>query len=414
MSSQQEPQLDQKPLTPSKMQQPSPRLSTRLQHHPYQPPAGFDAVEPGVHHASTVIFPNVAAMRARDWRSKAGYTYGLHGTPTTFILEERLAALDGGRHCVLCPSGLSAIALVDLALLQQGDTMLLPSNVYGPSRELAERLLTAWGIEHRLYDARCTPDELAALITPQTRLLWLEAPGSVTMEMPDLRGLIAVARQHGVRTAIDATWAAGIALQPFDLGVDVVMQALTKYQSGGADLLMGSVTTRDDALHERLLLTHMRLGLGVSADDVARVLRGLHTLPLRYHAHDASARRIAQWMQGQPAVAQVLHPALPGSPGHAHWQRDCCAAGGLFSVVFQPCHSAAQIDAFVDALQLFKIGYSWGGPVSLAVPYDVQLMRPPSHWPHAGGLVRLAIGLEDADDLIADLRQAMQRLIPTD
>ncbi|MDY0329108.1 MAG: cystathionine beta-lyase [Thiomonas sp.] len=414
MSSQQEPQLDQKPLTPSKMQQQSPRLSTRLQHHPYQPPAGFDAVEPGVHHASTVIFPNVAAMRARDWRSKAGYTYGLHGTPTTFILEERLAALDGGRHCVLCPSGLSAIALVDLALLQQGDTMLLPSNVYGPSRELAERLLTAWGIEHRLYDARCTPDELAALITPQTRLLWLEAPGSVTMEMPDLRGLIAVARQHGVRTAIDATWAAGIALQPFDLGVDVVMQALTKYQSGGADLLMGSVTTRDDALHERLLLTHMRLGLGVSGDDVARVLRGLHTLPLRYHAHDASARRIAQWMQGQPAVAQVLHPALPGSPGHAHWQRDCCAAGGLFSVVFQPCHSAAQIDAFVDALQLFKIGYSWGGPVSLAVPYDVQLMRPPSHWPHAGGLVRLAIGLEDADDLIADLRQAMQRLIPTD
>lgn len=414
MSSQQEPQLDQKPLTPSKMQQPSPRLSTRLQHHPYQPPAGFDAVEPGVHHASTVIFPNVAAMRARDWRSKAGYTYGLHGTPTTFILEERLAALDGGRHCVLCPSGLSAIALVDLALLQQGDTMLLPSNVYGPSRELAERLLTAWGIEHRLYDARCTPDELAALITPQTRLLWLEAPGSVTMEMPDLRGLIAVARQHGVRTAIDATWAAGIALQPFDLGVDVVMQALTKYQSGGADLLMGSVTTRDDALHERLLLTHMRLGLGVSADDVARVLRGLHTLPLRYHAHDASARRIAQWMQGQPAVAQVLHPALPGSPGHAHWQRDCCAAGGLFSVVFQPCHSAAQIDAFVDALQLFKIGYSWGGPVSLAVPYDVQSMRSPSHWPHAGGLVRLAIGLEDADDLIADLRQAMQRLIPTD
>ncbi|HOI66833.1 MAG TPA: cystathionine beta-lyase [Thiomonas arsenitoxydans] len=385
-------------------------LSTRLQHHPYQPPAGFGAVEPGVHHASTVIFPDVATMRARDWRSKAGYTYGLHGTPTTFILEERLAALDGGRHCVLCPSGLSAIALVDLALLKQGDTVLLPGNVYGPSRELAERFLGAWGIQHQIYEATCTPEELAKLITPQTKLLWLAAPGSVTMEMPDLRGLIAVARQHGLHTAIDATWAAGIALQPFDLGVDVVMQALTKYQSGGADLLMGSVTTRDVALHERLLLTHMRLGLGVGADDVARVLRGLHTLPLRYAAHDASARRIALWMQDQPQVARVLHPALPGSPGHAHWQRDCTAAAGLFSAVFDSRYTAAQVDAFVDALQLFKIGYSWGGPVSLAVPYDVQAMRPAGRWPHQGGLVRLAIGLEDPQDLIDDLRQAMQQM----
>jgi len=406
MSSQQEPQLDQKPQSPSEMQ----HLSTRLQHHPYQPPAGFGAVEPGVHHASTVIFPDVATMRARDWRSKAGYTYGLHGTPTTFILEERLAALDGGRHCVLCPSGLSAIALVDLALLKQGDTVLLPGNVYGPSRELAERFLGAWGIQHEIYEATCTPEELAKLITPQAKLLWLEAPGSVTMEMPDLRGLIAVARQHGILTAIDATWAAGIALQPFDLGVDVVMQALTKYQSGGADLLMGSVTTRDDALHERLLLTHMRLGLGVGADDVARVLRGLHTLPLRYAVHDASARRIALWMQDQPQMAQVLHPALPSSPGHAHWQRDCTAAAGLFSVVFDARYTAAQVDGFVDALQLFKIGYSWGGPVSLAVPYDVQAMRPAGRWPHQGGLVRLAIGLEDPQDLIDDLRQAMQQM----
>jgi cystathionine beta-lyase len=389
-------------------------LSTRLQHHPYQPPAGFGAVEPGVHHASTVIFPDVATMRARDWRSKAGYTYGLHGTPTTFILEERLAALDGGRHCVLCPSGLSAIALVDLALLKQGDTVLLPGNVYGPSRELAERFLGAWGIQHEIYEATCTPEELAKLITPQAKLLWLEAPGSVTMEMPDLRGLIAVARQHGLHTAIDATWAAGIALQPFDLGVDVVMQALTKYQSGGADVLMGSVSTRDDTLHERLLLTHMRLGLGVCGDDAARVLRGLQTLPLRYAAHDASARRIAHWMQGQPAVAQVLHPALPGSPGHAFWLRDCTAAGGLFSVVFDERYPSAQIDAFVDALQLFKIGYSWGGPLSLAVPYDVHTMRPAERWPHQGGLVRLAIGLEGADDLIADLAQAMRKVLTAD
>lgn len=407
MSSQEQPRLDQNPPAASQRQ----HLATRLQHHPYQPPAGFGAVEPGVHHASTVLFPDVAAMRSRDWRSKEGYTYGLHGTPTTFVLEERLAALDGARHCIVCPSGLSAITLVDLALLKQGESVLLPDNVYGPSRELAEKFLTAWGITHQLYDPLCSPDELAALMSPQTRLLWLEAPGSVTMEMPDLRGLIAVARQHGVCTAIDATWAAGIALQPFDLGVDVVMQALTKYQSGGADVLMGSVSTRDDALHERLLLAHMRLGLGVCGDDAARVLRGLHTLTLRYAAHDAAARHIATWLQTQPQVAQVLHPALPGSPGHAVWKRDCTAAGGLFSVVFDARYAPAQIDAFVDALKLFKIGYSWGGPVSLAVPYDVHSMRPAGRWPYQGGLVRLAIGLEHADDLIADLAQAMQRAL---
>ncbi len=407
MSSEEQARLDQKPLPTLQMQ----HLATRLQHHPYRPPQGFDAVEPAIHHASTVLFPNVAAMRSRDWRSKDGYTYGLHGTPTTFTLEARLATLDGARHCIVCPSGLSAITLVDLALLKQGDSVLLPENVYGPSRELAEKFLAAWGITLQLYDPLCSPAELAALITPQTRLLWLEAPGSVTMEMPDLRGLIAVAQQHSVLTAIDATWAAGIALQPFDLGVDVVMQALTKYQSGGADVLMGSVSTRDDTLHERLLLTHMRLGLGVCGDDAARVLRGLQTLPLRYAAHDASARRIAHWMQGQPAVAQVLHPALPGSPGHAFWLRDCTAAGGLFSVIFDGRYPSAQIDAFVDALQLFKIGYSWGGPLSLAVPYDVQTMRPAERWPHQGGLVRLAIGLEDADDLIADLAQAIQKVL---
>lgn len=400
MSSQEQRRLDQNLVT-----SPQPALATRLQHHPYQPPPGFAAVAPGVHHASTVLFPSVAAMRARDWRSKSGYTYGLHGTPTTFTLEERLASLDGGRHCILCPSGLSAIALIDQALLRSGDRVLLPANAYGPGREFAERVLSGWGIATDVYDPLAVPDRVAALITAHTRLLWIEAPGSVTMEMPDVRGLAALARQRGITSAIDATWAAGIALKPFDLGIDIVMQALTKYQSGGADVLMGSVVTRDDALHERLLYTHMRLGLGVCGDDAAKVLRGLHSLPLRYAAHDAAARRIAQWLQQQPAVAQVLHPALPGSPGHEHWARECTAAAGLFSVVLRADIAPAQAAAWVDALQLFKIGYSWGGPVSLAVPYDMPALRP--GW-NAGPLVRLAIGLEDADDLIADLAQGLR------
>ncbi|OIQ84148.1 cystathionine beta-lyase MetC [mine drainage metagenome] len=397
-----EPQLEQNPAaSPDGL-----RLATRLQHAGYQPPAGFDSVQPATHRASTVIFPNVAAMRARDWRHKTGYTYGLHGTPTTFTLEARLAEIEGAAHCMLCPSGLAAIALVDLALLAQGDGVLLPANVYGPSRELAERLLAGLGIRASLYDPM-NPASVEASITPRTRLLWLEAPGSVTLEMPDLRGLVAIARRHGITTAIDNTWAAGLAIKPFEVGIDISMQALTKYQSGGADMLMGAVMTCDGALHERLLYAHMRLGLGVGGDDATLVLRGLHSLALRYAAHDRSARRIAAWMREQPEVQVVLHPALPGSPGHAHWARDCSGAAGLFSFTFHPQVDARRVDAFVDALRLFKIGYSWGGPVSLAVPYDAAAMRGGA-WPYASPLVRLCIGLEDPDDLIADIAQAMR------
>lgn len=380
-------------------------LSTELIHHPYRPPAGFEAPQPGVHKASTVIFANVAAMRARDWRSKQGYTYGLHGTPTTFALEERIAALEGGRHCLLAPSGLAAIALVDLALLAQGDEVLLPDNVYGPSRELARGELARWGITHRLYDP-LDAAALAATIGPRTKLLWLEAAGSVTMEFPDLAGLVAVARERGVTSALDNTWGAGIALRGFDLGIDIVMQALTKYPSGGGDVLMGSVTTRDDALHERLKLTHMRLGLGVAGNDAELMLRSLPTLPLRYHAQDVAGRQLAAWLAARPEVQRVLHPALPGAPGHEHWRRHCSAAAGLFSVLLHERYTRDQVDAFVDALHLFRIGYSWAGPVSLVVPYDLASMRPRESG-LKGHLVRFSLGLEAVADLQADIEQAL-------
>jgi cystathionine beta-lyase len=388
----------------------APGRARSLIHHGYAPPAGFAAVMPGVHKASTVLFKDTAALRQRQWKDKTGYTYGLHGTPTTFILEERLATLEGGRQALLAPSGLAAITLVDAALLQQGDEVLLPDNVYGPSRDLARHELAAWGIAHRFYDPLDAAG-LAALITPRTKLLWLEAAGSVTLEFPDLLGLIEQARRHPqLIVALDNTWGAGVAFNPFALpralGVDLSVHALTKYPSGGGDVLMGSVVTRDEALHQRLKLTHMRLGLGVGANDVELVLRGLPSLPLRYAAHDAATRRIAQWLAQQPQVKQVLHPALAGSPGHAHWRAVTSAAAGLVSVVFQDRYTAAQADAFVDALRLFGIGYSWGGPMSLAVPYDIRGMRtlPGAHSP---ALVRLAIGLEEVDDLIADLGQAL-------
>jgi cystathionine beta-lyase len=251
---------------------------------------------------------------------------------------------------------------------------------------------------------------LAGMITPATKLLWLEAPGSVTMEFPDLPALLRAARSKGVTTAIDNTWGAGIAFNPFELGdglgADISMHALTKYPSGGGDVLMGSVTTRDEALHLKLKFAHMRLGLGVAANDAEVLLRSLPSLTLRYEAHDHAARTVAQWWAQRPEITKVLHPALPGSPGHEHWRRLCTRSAGLFSVIFDERYSAAQVDAFVDALRLFKIGYSWAGPLSLVVPYHVPSMRT-KPGAHAGVLVRFSLGLEATDDLIADLQQAL-------
>jgi cysteine-S-conjugate beta-lyase len=388
------------------MSHPKADLSTQLIHHAYQPPPGFAAPQPGVFKASTVIFPNVAALKARDWRRRDGYTYGLHGTPTTFLLEERVAALEGGSQCILVPSGLAAVALVDLALLAPGDEVLLPSNVYGPSRELARHELTRWGITHRLYDPMDAA-ALAGMIGPATRLVWLEAPGSVTMEFPDLTGLVRAARERGVLTALDNTWGAGVALRGFEHGIDIVMQALTKYASGGGDVLMGSVVTQDAALHEKLKLAHMHLGLGVAGNDAELVLRGLSTITVRYAAQDHAGRELATWLATRPEVARVLHPVLEASPGHAHWRALCTQAAGLFSVLFDARYSAVQVHAFVDALRLFKIGYSWAGPVSLVVPYELAAMREPGGGLH-GTLVRFSIGFEGVADLRADIEQALQ------
>jgi cystathionine beta-lyase len=389
-------------------------IATRLIHHPYKPPAGFEALPPAVHKASTVIFPNVRALRTQEWKDKSGYTYGLHGTPTTFTLEERIATVEGGRYCVLAPSGLSAVSLVDMAFLRQGDELLLPDNAYGPGKSFAAGELARWGITHRYYDAQ-NPADLAAKLSPATRLVWLEAAGSITLEYPDIAALVAAVkaasagRERAIVTALDNTWGAGIAFNAFELGVDVSMQALTKYPSGGADVLMGSVVTRDETLHQQVLDCHMRLGLGVGANDAELVLRGLPSMALRYHAQDASTRALAAWMAQQAGVAAVLHPALPSSPGHSVWQRDATAAACLFSAVFHETITQAQIDAFCDRLRLFRLGWSWAGPISLCAPYNVSAIRT-APWPHRGGLVRFAVGLEAVEDLQADLAQALAAL----
>ena len=380
---------------------------TRLIHSDYTPPEGFAAYPAAIHHASTVLFKNVAAMRSGEWKEKNAYTYGLHGTPTTFTLEARIAEIEGGAHCLLAPSGLAAIAMVDFALLKTGDDVLLPDNVYNPNRELGRWLSADFGITARYYDPLIGAG-IADLIQSNTKLIWTEAPGSVSMEVPDLPAICKAARARGVLVALDNTWSGGLALRGFDLGVDIVMQALTKYQSGGSDVLMGAVVTRERTLIDRIALAHMRLGMGVSPDDAYLVMRGLPSMKLRFEAHDASARKVAAWLKGRPEITRVLHPAFEDCPGHEIWKRDFSGAGGLFSVLFDARYAEEQTDRFVDALELFGLGYSWGGANSLVMPYRIQSMR--RNWQDGGVLVRFNIGLEDTADLIADIEQALAKL----
>lgn len=391
--------------------------ATELIHHPYRAPEGWDAIPVAVTKASTTLFKDTAALHQPRSPDRLDYRYGLQGTPTSYTLAARIATLEHASHAVLTPSGQGAVTLVSLALLQPGDEVLLPDNVYGQNRHLTRGLLARLGISHRFYD----PLDAAALdglISERTRLVWLEAAGSITLEFPDLQGLLRVCRQHQVLSALDNTWGSGLAFNAFemapDLGVDVSMQALTKFASGGADVLMGAVCTRHAALHRRFEEMYEYLGFGIGQNDVEMVLRGLPSIALRYRAQEAAALSLARWMREQPEVARVLHPALADSPGHAFWSRDSAGGSGcLFSAVFRPELDARRVDAFVDALQLFGIGYSWAGPMSLAVPYDLTYSRSlPLPWtPQQGGtLVRFAIGLEDVADLQDDLAQALTRL----
>lgn len=402
--------------------------TTQLIHPSYQPPAGFAAPQPAIFKASTVIFANTAQMHARNWKDKQSYSYGLQGTPTTFLLEEQLCTLEGGKHCVLLPSGLAAIANVSFALLRAGDEVLIPANAYGPNRTLAEGELAAFGISHALYDPM-QPDDLERKISARTRLVWLEVPGSVTMEFADLPALVQICKRKGVISALDNTWGAGLAFQPFNLaaapkdaadnpaplGVDISVHALTKYPSGGGDVLMGSIITCDLDLHLKIKQTHMRIGFGVAANDVELVLRSLPSTALRYAAQDQTARTLAHWLQTQPQINQILHPAIEGASGHANWRSLCGengVAAGLFSLVFDASFGVTEIERFCDSLRLFKLGYSWGGHMSLVMPYQLADMRdvPVSGGPATGCIVRLAIGLEQVQDLQADLAQALAKM----
>ncbi|CAH2795635.1 MAG: Cystathionine beta-lyase (EC [uncultured Caballeronia sp.] len=370
---------------------------------------GFESFSVPVARASTVVFPDLATMRALVWSDDSKWRYGLHGTPTTIALAQRIAAIEGGEHALLQSSGLAAISNVYFGIVKVGDHVLVPDNAYSPNREHADWLAEDFGLEVTYYDPMIGSG-IADLIRSNTKLIWLEAPGSVTMEVQDVPAIAAVARARGIVSAIDNTYSAGLAFKSFEHGVGISVQALTKYQSGGSDVLMGATITRDAGLHRKLKRARMRLGIGVSADDASLVLRSLPSMKTRYEAHDRSAFALATWLKERAEVSAVLHPALEDCPGHAFYERDFDGgAGGLFSIVFDKRYTAVQVDAFVEALELFSIGWSWGGSHSLAMPYNVRSMRTASQWPHEGVLVRFYVGLEAEADLRADLEAALAK-----
>ncbi len=383
---------------------------SKLLHPSISAPSGFHSLVPPVHRGSTVLFPDTAAI-VDSWRQRElGYTYGLYGTPTTLELGARIADLEGAHHTFVVPGGQAAIALIYLALCRSGDHALVPANAYDPNRRLAAGLLTRLGIDVETYDPRITGDGgpgIAPLIRPNTALIWCESPGSVTMEIPDLPAIVAAARARNVPVALDNTYAAGVLLDAFALGADISMQALTKYVGGHSDLLLGTVSVSTPELYERVGEVHQQLGMAVSPDDCSLALRGLETLAVRLDRFETSALRVAEWLAAQPAIQSVLHPPLPSCPGHALWRRDFSGSASLFSIVFDPRITPAQVNRFVDSLTLFGIGYSWGGTHSLVMTYP-SLDRPGADV--AGRIVRCNIGLEEPDDLIADLSQALSAL----
>jgi len=377
---------------------------TKLIHTDAQIPSGYRSLATPTFRGSTTLFPSSAAV-TDDWDQKrVGYTYGLYGTPTVMELAARVCELESGKHTILTPGGQAAISLINLAILQTGDHILVPASVYYPNRKLATRLLSRFGVLTDFYDP-LIGEGIASLIQNNTRLIWCESPGSITMEVQDIPAIAEAAHARNVRIVLDNTWSAGVLFDAFAHGVDITMQAITKYIAGHSDLLIGSITVRDDSLYQRLGAAQQVIGCAVSPDDCSLALRGLQTLGVRLAAIEASALEIARWLAARPEIELVLHPALEGCPGHQFWKRDFLGSSGVFSVVFKPGPSQQQIHAFVDALKLFSIGYSWGGVASLAVAY--KMGHTPGRPSYDHRIVRLNIGLESTADLIADLEQAL-------
>ena len=381
---------------------------SRCVHHPAVSHEGFSSLAVPTYRASTIVFPDAHSYADRRLRGPDGYSYGLHGTPTTRTLEAQLSALHRAERTVLLPSGQAAITTIFLAMLMPGDKVLIPDTAYPPVRGFCMNYLAPRGIQHAVYDPMIGTG-IAALIDASTKLVWLESPGSTTMEVQDMRAITTTAHARGAATGCDNTWATPLLLKPLDHGCDFAMEALTKYVGGHSDLLLGSVSVRNLRLWQALKDVMRMLGIGVSPDEAALALRGIETMGVRLAHAGRVGMEFAQRLEAMPVVERVLHPALPNCPGHELFLRDFAGPSGVFSVLLKPV-SAAALNSALSLMKTFGIGASWGGTRSLVAPMSVKSDRVAVPWKADGAILRLSIGLEDPDDLWADLITLFERL----
>ena len=383
------------------------QLSTRMAHAGRSDPR---VVASPVYHVSTVLFKDYADFREREAapRDRDHLYYGRSGTPTTRALEDALTALDDSLGAVITPSGVASITDILSCFLQPGDHLLMADSCYGPTRKFCDGPLKRRGIQTTYYAPSCGAD-IESLLQPETRMIFMESPGSGTFEVQDVPALMKVAQSRDIITAIDNTWATPVLFNPLDFGVDLAMQSGTKYLNGHADCLYGVTTTRDSGLYKKLQHYTLATGSHLAGDDAMLALRGLRTLVARLEMHDRHARRIIDWLRDQSAVKRILHPALEECPGHEFFERDFKGASGLFGVIVEMADEAA-LARFIDSLELFGVGYSWGGFESLCLPMEVTRTAVANDLPDNQRLLRLSIGLEDPADLIEDLATAFATL----
>ena len=378
---------------------------TKLIHSERKVPDGFRSLATPVFRGSTTLFHRASAIVDTWNHDDVSYSYGSYGTPTTLELAARITELEGGYRSFVTPGGQSALILIYMACLSAGDHVLIPDSIYGPSRAFADQVLRRYGVEVEYYPPLEGPG-LSKRIRNNTRLVWCESPGSITMEIQDVPAIIAAAHARGVPVALDNTWGAGVLFDGFRHEIDFSAQAITKYIGGHSDLLLGSVTVRDEALYKRIGGAFQQLGMVASPEDCFLALRGLQTLHVRLKAIEESALLVARWLAGRPEVETVLHPALPSCPGHEIWKRDFTGSSGLFSVVYRQPLTREDLHRCMDRLRLFQMGYSWGGVASLIVTPDLD--EAPNARAYGDRLIRLYVGLEDPQDLIADIKQAFR------
>lgn len=381
---------------------------TLLVHAGRDPRANHGIVNPPVYHCSTVLFPTLDALEGADRNPLEGVQYGRMGTPTSFAFEQAVADLEGGWRAVNTASGLAAIATALTAFTKAGDHVLITDSAYGPTRRFAKETLAPYGVEVEFFDP-CVGAGISALLRPNTSVVFLESPGSLTFEIQDVPAIAKAAKSVGATVLLDNTWATPLFFRPFDHGVDVSIHAATKYMVGHADAMLGVLTCRDEAVWTTVKKTATRFGTCAGPDDLFLGLRGLRTLAVRLRQHQESALILADWLAAQPEVTRVLHPARPDFPGHELWKRDFTGSSGLFSIVIKPVPRAA-LAAMLDDLELFGMGYSWGGFESLLLPTRPGAVRSATRWTDPGNVLRLHAGLEHPDDLIRDLDNAFRRL----